>query len=209
MKIQYIFELCGTALFASSGALIANDKSNADWFGVTFIGFITAIGGGSVRDILLGSYPLVWINDINIMYAIFVGIVLTSLAYNQLKKHSKNLFILETIAVAMFTILGTEKALQFGVNPIIASVMGMFSAVMGGVLRDVLTNDTPVLFRKEIYASACMAGAFLYAWLNEWHIRRNISFPICMLLIIVIRVLSVKYDLTLPKFRKSLENQEN
>lgn len=202
MNLQYPFELCGTVLFAASGALNANDKSNADWFGVTFVGFITSIGGGSVRDILLGDYPLVWIKDINIMWSVLVGIVLTSLFYDQLIKQRRNLFILETLGVAMFTIIGTEKALHFGVNPFIAAVMGMFSAVMGGVLRDVLTNEIPVLFKKEIYATACMAGALLYVSFDYFQIERLISLPVSMLLIITIRVLSVRYKLTLPKFRR-------
>ena len=136
------------------------------------------------------------------MWSVLAGIVLTSLFYDQLIKQRRNLFILETLGVAMFTIIGTEKALHFGVNPFIAAVMGMFSAVMGGVLRDVLTNEIPVLFRKEIYATACMAGALLYVTFDYFHVIRQISLPVSMLLIITIRVLSVRYKLTLPKFRR-------
>lgn len=106
MTIQYIFELIGTALFASSGAMLANDKSNSDWFGVTFLGFITAIGGGTVRDILLGAYPLAWIQDINIIFSILAGVVLTALFYSTLKRLKRNIFIVETVGVAMFTIIG-------------------------------------------------------------------------------------------------------
>lgn len=202
MQIQYFFELFGTMLFAASGALNANDKSDSDWFGVTFVGFITSIGGGTVRDVLLGAYPLVWIKDINIMWAILAGILFTSLLYNWLNRQRRNLFILETIGVAMFTIIGTEKALAFGVNPFIAAVMGMFSAVMGGVLRDVLTNEIPVLFRKEIYATACFAGAAVYVGFDHFDVERNISLPVSMLLIVAIRILSVRYKLSLPKFRR-------
>ena len=204
MTLQYFFELAGSALFAVSGALIANNKSNADWFGVTFIGFITSLGGGTVRDVLLGAYPLGWVADINIFIAILVGIALTSLFYEQLQTYKRNLFLFETLAIAMFTIIGTEKALQYQVNPIIASILGMFSAVMGGVLRDVLTNDTPVLFMKEIYSTACMAGALLYVLLVEFHCPIQIGLPSSMALIAAIRIASVKWHLTLPHFRRHI-----
>lgn len=202
MTLQYFFELAGSALFAISGALLANDKQNADWFGVTFVGFITSLGGGTVRDVLLGAYPLGWIADVHIFMAILSGIVLTSLFYDLLQKYRRNLFLFETLGIAMFTIIGTEKALQCDVNPLIAAVLGMFSAVMGGVMRDVLTNDIPVLFRKEIYASACMAGALLYVLLLFFDCPRNISLPLSMALIALIRIASVRWRLSLPRFRR-------
>ena len=205
MTVQYIFELLGTGFFAISGALAANEKSKPDWFGVTFIGFITSIGGGSLRDMLIGSYPLAWVNDTNLMYAIFTGIVLASIFYKTLIRLRKNLFLFETLGVAMFTIIGTEKALRFGVSPLIAAIMGMFSAVMGGVLRDVLTNEIPTLFRKEIYATACLAGAFVYLGLDKLGCGRNLNFIISILLIFFIRIIAVKFNLSLPKFRKDEE----
>ncbi|MCC6818064.1 MAG: trimeric intracellular cation channel family protein [Bacteroidia bacterium] len=201
MNLQYVFELCGTALFASTGAIQANNKSNSDWFGVTFLGFITAIGGGSVRDILLGAYPLSWIGDVNVLIAVFIGVVLSALLYNIFQKFKKNIFILETFAIAMFTIIGTQKALQFGVNPLVASVLGMFSAVMGGVLRDTLTNEVPVLFRKEIYATACIAGALLYVCLDYFQINLRLNLILSALTIVAIRFVSVKYHLSVPRFR--------
>lgn len=205
MSLQYILELLGTGFFAVSGALVANEKSKPDWFGVTFIGFITSIGGGSIRDILIGSYPLAWVNDIYLMYAIFCGIVVASIFYTHLHRLRKILFIVETLGIAMFTIIGTEKALRFGTNPLIAAIMGMFSAVMGGVLRDVLTNEIPTLFRKEIYATACLAGAFLYLALDHFEFNRNLCFALSISLIFIIRLLSLKFNLSLPKFRKEPE----
>lgn len=201
-SLQYILELLGTGFFAASGALVANEKSKPDWFGVTFIGFITSIGGGSIRDILIGSYPLAWVNDINLMYAIFCGIVVASIFYTQLHQLKRILFIIETLGIAMFTIIGTEKAIRFGTNPLIAAIMGMFSAVMGGVLRDVLTNEIPTLFRKEIYATACLTGAFLYLTLDHFNLNRNSNFMLSITLIFIIRLISLKLNLSLPKFRK-------
>lgn len=202
MQIQYLFELIGTMFFAVSGALLANESSKPDWFGVTFIGFVTAIGGGSLRDMLLGSYPLVWVSDVSFVYAIITGIVLSSIFYDQLVKLRRTLFLFDTFGIALFTILGAEKAMSYGLHPLVASIMGMFSAVMGGVIRDVLTNRIPVLFHKEIYATACLAGAFLYVILAYNGLERDINFIISGLVIIIIRVLAVWYKLSLPRFRK-------
>ena len=204
MSIQYILELLGTGFFAVSGALVADSKSKPDWFGVTFIAFITSIGGGSLRDILLGSYPLAWVKDVNLIYVIIGAIVISSIFFNTFTKLRRTFFIFDTLGIAMFTILGTEKALQFHVHPAIAAIMGMFSAVMGGVMRDVLTNEIPVIFRKEIYATACLAGAICYLALSGLQLHRTVCTFASILLILVIRVLAVKYQLSLPKFRKEV-----
>ncbi len=201
MPVQYYFEIIGTIVFAISGALAAGEKSGQDWFGVTFVGFITAIGGGSLRDMLLGSYPLVWINDVNFIYAIIFGIVLMRILYSPLQQYRKTLSLFDTMGIALFTILGTEKALEFGVHPVVAAIMGMFSAVMGGVIRDTLTNSTPVIFRKEIYATACLAGAILFLTLNHFEVHRTFNFIISGALIITIRVLAVYNRWSVPKFK--------
>lgn len=210
MQIQYLLELTGTGLFAVSGAIAANRKSKPDWFGVTFIGFITSIGGGSIRDILLGSYPLSWVADEKRIYVIIAGIVLTSLLFNVLQKLRRTLFIFDSLGIAMFTILGTEKALAFHVSPFIAAIMGMFSAIMGGVMRDVLTNEIPVIFRKEIYATACLAGALIYLLLDALDLGRNVCLIVSVLVIFCIRVVAVRYRLSLPQFKreKVLENDD-
>jgi len=209
MTIQYIIELIGTGFFAVSGALVANRKSAPDWFGVTIIGFVTSLGGGSTRDIILGSYPLTWVKDINFIYAVLAGIILTSLFYNNLTKFPKLFFVFDTLGIALFTILGTEKALLFGVNPMVAAKMGMFSAVMGGVLRDTLTNETPVLFRKEIYATACLSGAFLYLLFHSLNFQRELCFSIATGYILILRFLAIKFKLTLPMFRRSSIARKN
>ncbi len=203
MTIQYILELAGTFFFSISGALASKPREQ-DWFGATFIGFITAIGGGSLRDVLLGSYPLVWISDIRFLYAILVGIVVASLFYPLLIKLRRTFLLFDTLGIAFFTILGTEKALRLGVAPEIATMMGMFTAVMGGVIRDTLTNEVPVIFRKEIYATACLLGSASYLLLNAWQVPRNASFLLASAVIILTRLLAVKYQLSLPKFPRTI-----
>ena len=200
MQLQYILEILGTFFFSMSGAL-AVDKKDQDWFEAIFIGFVTAIGGGTLRDVLLGSYPLVWVSDINFLYAILLGIVFSHVFFNSLVKLKKTFLIFDTLGLALFTIVGTEKALGLGVKPEIAAIMGMFTAVMGGVIRDTMTYETPVIFRKEIYATACLAGATCYLILDDL-ISRNLNSAICTSLIVVIRYLAVKYNWSIPRFRR-------
>lgn len=202
MTIQYLLELAGTFFFSVSGALASKPREH-DWFGATFIGFITAIGGGSLRDVLLGSYPLAWISNIGFLYAILAGILVASLFYRVLLKLRRTFLLFDTLGIAFFTILGTEKALLLGVAPEIAAMMGMFTAVMGGVIRDTLTNEVPVIFRKEIYATACLAGSACYLLLSAWQLPRNAAFLIAIASIILIRLLAVKYHLSLPKFPRA------
>jgi len=200
MSIQYILEIIGTFAFAISGALAMKDQKHQDWFGASFTAFISSIGGGTLRDILLDSYPLVWISDITIIYAIMAGILVTFVFYKFLLNLRKTLFLFDTCGIALFTIVGTEKALNLGVRPEIAAIMGIFSAIMGGVIRDVMTNEIPIIYRKEVYATACFAGACCYLILDNFGAERNFAFITASLLIIIIRVLAVRNEWTVPKF---------
>lgn len=200
MGFQYALEMLGTFFFAISGALAVQDQHD-DLFGAGFTGFVTAIGGGTLRDIMLGSYPLVWIGDIGYLYAIFAGIIVAFIFVKSLERLKRTFLVFDALGISFFTILGVEKALALGVRPEIAAIMGMFTAIMGGVLRDVLTNETPVLFRKEIYATACLAGAILYLILFRAGVERNINMTASIILICLIRILAVKYRLALPNFR--------
>ncbi|MBS9523350.1 trimeric intracellular cation channel family protein [Litoribacter ruber] len=198
MDIQYPLELIGTFMFAISGALAVQDREH-DLFGAGFTGFITAIGGGSLRDIILGSYPLVWVGDVWFLYAIFLGILTAFLFHRSLGKLRRTLFLFDTFGIGFFTILGVEKALSLGVQVEIAAIMGMFSAVMGGVIRDTLTNEVPILFRREVYASACLAGAIIYLVLNHFGLDRDPNMLISIGIVIIIRLVAVKYKLSLPR----------
>jgi uncharacterized membrane protein YeiH len=199
--LQHIFELAGTFFFAISGALAIQDDHD-DLFGAGFLGFVTAIGGGTLRDIMLGSYPLVWIGDIQFLYAIFAGVIVAYFFFKYLVRFKRTFMFFDTLGISFFTILGVEKALSLGVRPEIAAIMGMFTAIMGGVIRDVLTNETPVLFRKEIYATACLSGAILYLLLYKEGVDRNINLVVSIAMIFSVRVIAVRYRLALPSFRK-------
>lgn len=198
--IQYASELAGTFFFAVSGILATEDKDR-NWFGAAFTGFITAIGGGSLRDMLLGSYPLVWIADVNFLYATIGGAITALMFFTKLGKLKRTMLLFDMVGIALFTIIGTEKALAHGVRPEIAAIMGVFTAVMGGVIRDTLTNKTPVIFEKEIYATACLAGAVLYLILHSFDVPRNVNIPISSALIVIIRIVAITFHLELPSLK--------
>ena len=203
MELIYVLDILGTFAFAVSGALVASDKK-FDLFGVLIIAFVTAVGGGMLRDVLINAHPINWIGDLNYLYTIFIAVIFTFLFKSKIAHLSKTMFLFDTIGISVFTLLGLQKGLTLNLHPIIALIMGMISAVFGGVLRDVLTNKIPLIFEKEIYASACLAGGITYLTLNHFKISENIIFITSAAVIVIIRVISVKFHLQLPKIKDDL-----
>ncbi|MCL4158827.1 UNVERIFIED_CONTAM: hypothetical protein GTU68_048936, partial [Idotea baltica] len=137
-------------------------KNKFDLVGAVIIGLVTAVGGGTLRDILIGETPVGWMKDINYLIVIILAIPLCYFFSGSIQKLRKGIFLFDTIGIALFTILGLQKTLSVGLSPVVAVLMGIVSAVFGGVIRDVLTNEVPLIFRKEIYATACLVGALVY-----------------------------------------------
>ena len=199
MQLPYYIDLLGTLVFAISGALAASDKNMyRDIFGVTFTGFVTAVGGGSLRDMILGTRP-VWVTDGNYLIAVTVGVLIAVFFKYYIFKFRRTFFLFDTLGIALYTVVGVQKSLEFGVSPLAAIILGMFSAVMGGVIRDTLINEIPLIFRKEIYATACLSGAALFVILKLLGVDDHINSFCGIILIFLIRILSVKYKWTLPK----------
>ncbi len=203
MNIIYSLDIIGTFSFAISGAIVAS-KKKFDLFGVIIIAFVTAVGGGMMRDVLINYHPINWIGDLNYIWTILAAVVFTFLFKSKILPLNKTLFLFDTIGIAVFTMLGTEKGLNFGLQPFIAVVMGVVSAVMGGVLRDVLTQKTPLIFKKEIYALACFIGAFVFILLNSLKINHNLQYILTILTVFTIRIIAVKYKLELPKIKDDI-----
>ncbi|HMU10059.1 MAG TPA: trimeric intracellular cation channel family protein [Ferruginibacter sp.] len=198
--ISYYFNLFGVVMFAMSGAFAALDKNlYKDLFGISFTAFATAVGGGTLRDIILGAHPIAWVADNNYLIAITAGILLMVILRKQLHKIPKILLVFDSIGIAIYTIIGMEKALALDVAPLAAVVMGLFTAVMGGVIRDTLINEIPQIFRKEIYATACIAGALVYLLLKYTSLPDIWSALISIVTIIGIRLAAVKFRWSLPK----------
>ncbi|AOW19833.1 trimeric intracellular cation channel family protein [Urechidicola croceus] len=203
MDFIYTLDIIGTFAFAISGALVAAEKE-FDLFGVLIIAFATAVGGGMMRDVLIDAHPINWIGDLNYIWTILIAVVFTFLFKSKIIHLSKTMFLFDTIGIGVFTLLGVQKGLNYDLHPFIAVVMGMVSAVMGGVIRDVLTNQVPLIFKKEIYASACLAGGFVYLICNYLNAAELVQFSLTMLTIISFRLIAVKFHLELPKIKDDL-----
>lgn len=197
MNLIYALDLIGTFVFAISGALTASDK-RMDAFGSAVIAFITALGGGTLRDVLIGSQPVGWMLDTNYLYTVIGALFFCYFFKVYIEKLRKTMFLFDTIGLGLFAVLGVQKTLSFGLSPAIALMMGAVSAVFGGVLRDVLSNNVPLIFRKEIYATACLAGGALYLGLNYLSVTENLNIFISVLFVMLIRILAVRFEWGLP-----------
>lgn len=199
MTIFHALDLLGTAAFAVSGTLFAIHKK-MDTFGVFIIAFVTAVGGGTIRDMLIGSYPVAWMADLNYIYAIMVAMTLAIVFRKKIGHLSKSLFLFDAIGLGIFTIIGTETGLQQGLHPLICISLGMITATFGGVIRDTFSNEIPLIFHKEIYATACIIGASTYLLLNGFQINQDLNHILTTLMVITVRLLAVKFKWKLPTF---------
>ncbi|MGZ2369873.1 trimeric intracellular cation channel family protein [Ancylomarina sp. YFZ004] len=197
MSVIYALDLIGTFVFAISGTLSAANKK-LDLFGAFFTGFITAIGGGTLRDLILGNFPVAWISDLNYLLVITLGVIATFLFKGMIMQLKRTLFLFDTIGIGVFTIIGIEKAISLSIHPALAVIMGLISAVMGGVIRDTLCNDIPLIFRKEIYAVACIVGGLLFLFLKYLHVDPTVNLFVTVICIIVFRLVCIRYKLSLP-----------
>ncbi|WP_372770018.1 trimeric intracellular cation channel family protein [Lutibacter sp.] len=199
MTIFYILDILGTIAFAISGALVAMNKK-MDPFGVFIIAFVTAVGGGTLRDVLIGKQPVIWMTDITYVFLISSAVFIAILFRKKLKHLQKSLFLFDTIGLGIFTITGTEIGINAHFHPVISIALGTMTASFGGVIRDILCNEVPILFRKEIYATACIFGSIAFIILHHLNIDQTIVYVSTTLIVIAIRLVAVKYKLSLPTF---------
>ncbi|HEU0126688.1 MAG TPA: trimeric intracellular cation channel family protein [Flavobacterium sp.] len=192
-----LLDIIGTLVFAISGALTAIYKK-LDLFGVYCIAFVTALGGGTVRDVLIGRTPVGWMLDINYVYIITTGFLLSIIFNSYLERLRISMFLFDTIGLGVFTLIGLEKGLELGLSPVVCVILGTITATFGGVIRDILCNEIPVLFRKEIYATLCIAGGILFFLLQELQMQSDIISLIVAVFIISFRLIAFKYNWSLP-----------
>nr|WP_320192378.1 trimeric intracellular cation channel family protein [uncultured Desulfobacter sp.] len=195
-----LFDYLGTFAFAVSGALAAAEKK-LDLFGAVFLGFVTAIGGGTTRDMMIGNTPVSWLQDPVYFYVIVAAVGLTFLFTKTIVRFSKSLFFFDTIGISVFTVIGIQKGLHAGIHPPLAVMMGILTAVMGGIIRDVLCNEIPLIFHKEIYATACFAGGVFFVLLVFINMPEPFTAFIAAGVIFTIRSLSVRKGWALPRFK--------
>lgn len=207
MSWIYTIDIIGTFVFAVSGALAGIDKK-FDIIGVGILSLVTAVGGGTLRDILIGETPVGWMKDLTYLYLIFAAIPFTYFFRPYILRLGKSMFLFDTIGIGLFTILGLEKTLGVGLSPIVAILMGSVSAVFGGVIRDVLSSQVPLIFRKEIYASACLAGGTVFFLLNNLIAHRTLNMLLAMSVVMIIRYFAVRNEWSL-NFEARSGKEEN
>lgn len=206
-QFNLIIEILGVISFAMSGSFAAMQR-RLDPFGVLIIAFITSIGGGTVRDLLIGI-PVFWMHDIWMCVLIFVTSVFTMIFKSIEKKFQVTLFIFDSFGLGLFTIIGVQKGLNAHLDPLICMTLGTITGIFGGILRDIFLNRIPLFLRKEIYATACIIGGSVFLLLRSY---TNLSYAFVqiftILLIVAIRTFAVKFHWKIPNFYDSTDHRE-
>lgn len=195
----YFADLFGVAVFAISGALMAGRKS-MDLFGVLVIAIITALGGGTLRDLILDRHPVSWIADDRYILVASIAALLTVLRVRLTRPIAeRGLLLADAFGLAVFTVIGTEIALQQNVPSSTAIIMGVMTGVAGGVMRDVICNEIPLIFQKEIYAIACIAGSLVFILLRDTGLDYGVVTALAMLVVFSTRMAAIHWHLRLPQ----------
>jgi len=196
-EILKLIDILGTVAFSISGVFAAMQK-RLDVFGVFIIAFITAIGGGTLRDIMIGDLPVSWMRTINYSLIILSSAAVAILFNKTIRNFQKTLTVFDSIGLGFFTVLGLQKGIEFGLHPGICIALGTVTGCFGGVIRDISLNNIPLIFQKEIYATACIVGGSFYFLLINTRIDPTWLDVICIGTIVIIRLTAVQYDLRLP-----------
>lgn len=199
-SLPYLFDLAGVFVFAISGALSAGRKG-LDLLGVLVISVVTAIGGGTLRDILLGRHPIFWIADPDYLYVIIAAALFTIFYVRMRKPPGNALLIADALGLGFFTLTGTQIAEAAGLQPIIIVIMGTMTGVAGGVIRDILSAEVPLILRRDIYATAAISGSLVYLVLKYFRIDGDIAFSSGLVVVVVLRLLAIFKGLRLPVFK--------
>ena len=199
ITLQRVIEFIGTFAFALSGIRLAASKHN-DSLGGFVCGIAVAIGGGTIRDVMLGVRPFWMLSPIYMICTLFAQCVVI-VCHHYLRRLDTTWFLFDTLGLALFNIAGIQKTLECGFPFWVAIIMGCITGAAGGVIRDVLLNEEPVIFRKEIYAMACVVGGLTY-WLLSWlQVSLYITVIATFAIVCAIRFLAVRYHISLPKLR--------
>ena len=198
MSILYILDLIGTAAFAASGAWLGV-RREMDLFGVLVLGLVTAVGGGTLRDLLVGDIPPFSLQDETYLYVAIAAALIVFVNRERFSLIEKPLLYLDAVGLGLFVVIGTFKALDFHLGFMGAVLMGVMTATAGGLIRDVLANQVPLILRREIYASACLVGGALLVMLEQADVARSITAPLPAMTVITIRLLAIRFNWSLPR----------
>lgn len=204
LHFLYVIAIVAEAMSAAFSA----GKRDMDYMGVVLIAWITALGGGTIRNLMLGHYPMTWVEHPIYLILTAVAALITTFASKRIYKLRKTFLILDAVGLVVFTILGCKLAIQMDMEPIIVIMSGMVTGCAGGIMRDVLCNDVPLIFQKEIYASVALVtgGIYVAAFYflgSEYHLDTLLAFAVGLIL----RLLAVHYEWSLPKFSFRDDNE--
>lgn len=192
-----VLDIIGTVAFAISGTLTAIEK-RFDIFGIAIIAGVTAIGGGTLRDMLIGNMPVTWLLHLEYLYIVIAAIVVTIFFRKGLNKLRTSLLLFDTMGIGIFTLIGIQKGLSIGLHPVVCVLLGTVTACFGGVIRDTLCNDVPIIFKKEIYATPCIVGGAVFFLVQLLGFSENTVYLSTIISIITIRLFAVRYHWSLP-----------
>lgn len=197
----YYLDLAGVAVFAVSGVLAARDRK-LDLLGVIVVAAITAIGGGTLRDLLLNRHPIFWVTDSWYLMVILAAALLT-VAYVRIRPAPGiTLLVADTLGLALFALSGAQLAEAAQCPPLIVVLMGTMTGVTGGILRDVITAQVPLILRREIYATAAIVGIAVYLALSAFGLPRSFAFGAGLIFVVVLRLTAMRWRLHLPVFEQ-------
>lgn len=197
-----VIEFVGTIAFAISGIRLASAKE-FDWFGAVVVGFVTAVGGGTLRDVLIGIPPF-WLQSSLYIWGTLLAFVVVVFFRKILVHLNNTIFWFDCVGLGLFTVVGFEKALVLGHTYWVCIFMGTITGVVGGITRDILINEIPVIFRQELYAFACIVGGCVFALFDYLQVDSTITQVVVFIIVVLVRVLATRFSWSLP----TLKNEE-
>jgi len=198
MRLLYLFDLLGTFAFAISGA-VAGVRKNFDLYGIIVLALVTAVGGGTIRDVLVGRIPPFIFKDINYFLISIAAALITFFFHKYVEKTYKLLLIMDAIGLGVFTVIGISVGLQYNIGYFGAVVMGVMTGTFGGMIRDVLQKEVPLVLQKEIYASACIIGGIIFVVFDILKIDNVLNVVISGVAVFLIRFVAIQKNWHLPK----------
>jgi len=195
----YVLDLFGVAVFAITGALAAG-KKQMDLFGAVVLALATALGGGTLRDLILGAFPIFWISDPTYIFVGTAAAISIFVLARFLRPPAKALKLADAFGLAVFTVIGTRKAISLGVTGSISVIMGVLTGVAGGIIRDMLSGEIPLVLKAEIYATASLCGAITFAVLTNHFYSMEVSAPAAIIVVLALRLAAIHWNLSLPHF---------
>lgn len=201
MNFLYALEMVGTAAFAVSGALAAARKG-MDIFGFFVLALLPAVGGGTLRDVILDRHPVFWIDDLSYVLVALAAAVLVFVTSYQPGSRRRVLIWMDAMGLALFATLGTEISLSFDTGPVVAVMLGVTTAVTGGMIRDVICNEIPLILTREIYATAAFLAGVVYVMLDAFSLGQSIAVGLAVAAGFSIRALAILFNWSLPAARR-------